>query len=164
MNDNPKPSFEMSIDTRAVYDRLKEAAIGELISFSSLSELLGRSVKGSTSNLQTALRRLEGEGWAFANVPKSGYRRLNDIEIVQTSEQARESMRRKANRVVKKLTCVQDFERLPNDMKVKHNAAVSGFGAIAAMMSPSKMKVLEASVEKAQQQLPLAKTLEAFRV
>jgi len=159
-----KTLFEMSIDTRMLYDRLKKAAVGEVVSFAQMTDTLGRQVEGANSNLQSALRRLEGEGIAFANVRGVGYQRMNDVEVVNTAEHAREGIRRKAKRAVKRLTCVQEFDKLPNELKVKHNAALSGFGAIASIMSPGRVKALEEQVMKAGAQLPLAKTLEAFKV
>lgn len=159
-----KTTFEMSIDTKMLYDRLKTAAVSETVSFMQLSDLLGRKVDGASSNLQSALHRLEGEGVAFANIRGVGYQRMNDVEVVNTAETSREGIRRKAKRAVKRLTCVRDFDRLPNDLKVKHNAAISGFGAIASIMSPGRVKALEEQVAKVGAQLPLAKTLEAFKV
>lgn len=159
-----RPSFEMSIDTRLVYEALKKAAIGEVVSLSAISQELGRKVGGEDSSIQSAIRRLlKTDGIVFENVRGVGYKRLRDEEIVNSSERDREGLRRKARKIVKKLTCVQDFDALPNELKVKHNAAVSGFGAIAAILTPGSMKKLEAHVERASQQLPLAKTLEAFR-
>lgn len=161
---NSRPNFEMSIDTRLICDRLKQAAVGEVISFKALSEALGRKVEGADSSVQSAVRNLLSvDGVVFENVRGVGYQRLTDVEIVKSSEGMRERLRRGARRMVKKLTCVQDFAALSNDMKIKHNAAVSGFGAIAAMLTPGRMKKLEDSVEKASAQLPLAKTLEAFK-
>lgn len=159
-----KTLFEMSIDTRMLYDRLKKAEIGEAVTFKQMGEILGRSVDGSCSNLQSALHRLEGEGVAFANVRGEGYQRMNDIEVVNSAEHSREGIRKKAKRAIKRLTCVQVFDALPNDLKVKHNAALSGFGAIASIMSPGRVKALEEQVAKAGAQLPLAKTLEAFKI
>lgn len=159
-----KTMFEMSIDTRMLYDRLKEAAIGEVVSFTQMQEILGRLVDGASSNLQSALHRLETDGIAFANVRGVGYQRMNDVEVVNTAESAREGLRRKAKRAIKRLTCVQQFDALPNELKVKHNAAISGFGAIASIMSPGRVKALEEQVAKAGAQLPLAKTLESFKV
>lgn len=159
-----KTLFEMSIDTRMLYDRLKKAVIGEVISFTQMGEILGRTVAGDCGNVQSALHRLEGEGIAFANVRGEGYQRMNDIEVVNSAEHAREGIRRKAKRAVKRLTCVQEFDKLPNELKVKHNAALSGFGAIASIMSPGRVKTLEEHVARAGAQLPLAKTLEAFKV
>jgi hypothetical protein len=163
MNDQ-KTRFEMSIDTRMLYDLLKKAIVGEVVSFTRMTEVLGRQIEGASSNLQSAMHRLEGEGIAFANVRGSGYQRMNDVEVVNTAEDAREAIKRKARRAVKRLTCVQDFDGLPNELKIKHNAAISGFGAIASIMSPGRMKALEEQVAKVGSQLPLAKTLEAFQV
>jgi hypothetical protein len=160
---NDRPAFVMSIDTRAVYDRLKAAGVDEMVSFRALGEALGRKVAGDDPSVQSAVRKMLSEGYLFDNVRGEGYKRLNDVEVVQTAEREREGIRRKARRAVKKLSCVQNFEKLPNDLKVKHNAAISGFGAIAQMLTAGNMKKLEGKVEAAQQQLPLAKTLEAFR-
>lgn len=159
-----KTRFEMSIDTRVLYDRLKQAVVGEVVTFEQMSDLLGRKVEGACPNLQSALRRLEGEGIAFANIRAKGYQRMNDVEIVGTAEHAREGLRRAAKKAIKRLTCVQNFDALPNEQKIKHNAALSGFGAIASIMSPGRVKKLEERVAQTGAQLPLAKTLEAFNI
>lgn len=157
-----RPMFVMSVDTRVVYDRLKKAELGETITYADLGALLGREIDGGDPIMQSALRSVENDGLVFGNVRSVGYQRLNDTEIVKSTEQDRLALRRKARRVVEKLSHVADFEALPNDLKVKHNAAVSGFGAIAAILSPAKMKALEGRIEVAQAKLPLAKTLAAF--
>ena len=161
-NSGKRPTFEMSLDTRMALDRLRQAAVGDTVTFSDLSVALGREVDGGTPTVQAALRKLERDGVIFGNVRGVGYQRLSDSAIVNTAEHERAALRRKARRVVHRLTSVADFDALPNDLKVKHNAAVSGFGAIASVLSPAKMKSLETSVEKAQAKLPLAKTLAAF--
>lgn len=161
-NGHKRPNFEMNIDTRAIFDRLKQVPIGGSITYDALSALLGRPVSGGTPTLQSALRALERDGCVFANIRGQGYQRLDDVSIVKASEHDRLLIRRKARRAVERLTSVQNFEALPNDMKVKHNAAMSGFGAIVSIMHPSKMKTLEEKVEAAQAKLPLAKTLAAF--
>lgn len=162
INAAKRPTFEMSMDTRAVYDRLNRVAIGDDATFKELSDILGRTVDGGSPHIQSALRRLEADGIIFGNIRGVGYQRLNDVGIVNTVEHERLGLRRKARKIVHRLTSIGDFEALPNDLKIKHNAAVSGFGAIAAMLAPNKMQLLEQSVEKAQAKLPLAKTLAAF--
>lgn len=165
MNTNQqKNTFEISIDTRMVYDKLKTCAVGEVVSYATLGEILGRPMDGSSSNIQSALYMLERDGIAFANVRGVGYQRMNDQEVVGTAESYRKAIRRKAERGAKRLTCVQNFDVLPNELKVKHNAALSGFGAIASIMSPGRMKALEDTVERAGASLPLAKTLDAFKI
>lgn len=164
MSEDGKNVFEMSIDTRMLYEALKKVEIGETIRFAVLGETIGRKVSGGTPNLQSALHRLLGEGKAFANVRGVGYQRMTDVDVVNSAEREREGLRQKAKRAGKRLTCVHDFERLPNELKIKHNAALSAFGAIAACMSPARMKQVEEQVAVSRAQLPLARTLQAFMV
>lgn len=161
-NGSKRPMFVMSVDTRVVYDRLKKAALGETVTYIELGSMLGREIDGGDPIMQSALRSVENDGFVFGNVRSVGYQRLNDTEIVKSTEQDRLALRRKARRVVEKLSHVTDFDALPNDLKVKHNAAMSGFGAIAAILAPAKMKALETKIEQAAMKLPLAKTLAAF--
>lgn len=162
MTDTKRPTFEMSLDTRVVVDALRDVKVGERITYQSIGDALGRAVDGGDPHIQSALRRLEADGVIFGNVRRVGYQRLADVDIVNTVEHERKGLRRKARRIVHRLTSIADFEALPNELKVKHNAAVSGFGAIAAILAPDKMRQLEAKVEGAQAKLPLAKTLAAF--
>lgn len=157
-----RPTFEMSLDTRTAIERFQRAAIGDTVTYADLGAALGREVDGGSPTVQAALHRLERDGVIFGNVRGVGYQRLGDVAIVGTIEHERVSLRRRARRIVHRLTSIADFDALPNDLKVKHNAAVSGFGAIASVLSPAKMKALETTVEKAQAKLPLAKTLAAF--
>lgn len=161
--ENAKPTFELSIDTRMCADALKQGAAGETVTFATIGAALGRKVDGGDSTVQSALRHLMNEdGIVFESVRGIGYKRLKDVDIVGTVERDRGKMRRHAKRVVKRLLCVADFDAMPNEAKIKHNAALSGFGAIASILKTGNMKKLEQSVERASQQLPLAKTLEAF--
>lgn len=160
----PNPTFELSIDTRLLYDHLRKTPIGETVSFDALSEVTGAPVHGSTSSLQSAIRRLQSiDGRIFASVRGVGYQRLSDVGIVRSTESARDTLRRRASRMIKRLACVEDFGALPKELQVKHNASMSMFGAIAHMLKPSSTKILEDQVAKAQAALPLAKTLEAFK-
>lgn len=158
-----RPSFEMSVDTKMVFDALRKVQVGEQITFAALSGLLGRHVGGGSPHVQSALRSCEADGMIFGNIRGVGYQRLSDEGIVNTVEHERKGLRRRARKIVHRLTSIGDFEALPNELKVRHNAAVSGFGAIAAMLAPAKMALLEQTVEKAAAKLPLAKTLEAFK-
>lgn len=162
-NGSRRPTFELSVDTRIVRDRLAKAAIGETVTYTELSDALGRKVGGGSPHIQSAVRSLETDGVIFGNIRGVGYQRLADAQIVDTVEHERKGLRRRARRIVHRLTSIGDFDGLPNASKIKHNAAVSAFGAIAAMLSPGKMKTLETTVESAQAKLPLAKTLEAFK-
>lgn len=159
-----KTKFELSIDTRIVYDLLMKAAVGDTVTFTAIGKELGREVHGAEPHLQSALHRCQSnDNRVFANIRKVGYKRLSDAEIVTTGERETEMLRRRAKRAGNRLTCVENFDGLPNDLKVKHNTYLSLFGAITAMSKTGSVKKLEGEVFRAQAALPLAKTLEAFK-
>lgn len=157
-----RPAFERSLESKQFYERLSEVNPGQRITYGQLSELMGKKITGGYPHLQHALKTLEREGVIFANVRGEGYERLDDVGIVDTFEMERLHIRRKATRVMNRLTSVRDFNSLPNEKKVAHNAAVSGLSAISSMLHPRKMRNLEQAVEKAQHHLSLTKTLAAF--
>lgn len=160
---NRKPTFVTSMDSLIAYELLEQANIGDVVSYSNFKTALGIEVDGSSPHIQYAIKRLLKEGILFENIRGVGYKRLNDHEIVQTAARERGMLRRQAEKSVRRLTCVRDFDALPNDAKIQHNAAVSAFGAIASMISSNGIKKLENTVRTQGQKLSLSKTLEAFR-
>lgn len=163
-DENKRPAFVASIDSRITYELLEKAEIGDVVSYVDFKEALGTEVGGGCSHIQYAVKRLLKEGVVFENIRGVGYRRLDDIEIVGTIERDRGVLQRQAKKSIRRLTCVNDFDALPNDVKIKHNAAVSVFGAIASMASHKGMKQVEATVQPLGQKLSLARTLKAFMV
>lgn len=155
--------FEMSIDSQTILKRLSEAEIGEVISYSDMNKLIGRSVQAEAHYcLQTAMRNMLSDGKVFAVVRGEGVRRLADAEIVGVGEYALAHMRRTARRAGRKLLAVEDFDALPNEIKIRHNAIASVLGAIEHFSHPLRVKRIEGKVAQAQARLPLKKTLEAF--
>lgn len=161
--ENGKTLFELSIDTRTLYDLLAKADHNQTVTYTEMTDLLGRHVEGGDPNLQSALRRVENlDGIVFGNVLGVGYKRLSDIEIVQTSEREITAIRRRAKRAGRRVTRIADFDSLPNEVKVRHNAALSLFGALNIMTKPKQVKKLESAVAAAAKELPLGRTLEVF--
>lgn len=159
--------FEISVDAKLLHERLKKVGIDEVISWEDLSEVISRDVRAGGSAygaLTTARRRaLVDEGMVFDPVKGKGLKRLSDAEIVETSQAKIDSVRRRSRAALKRLACVQNFNGLPSDKQVKHNVFASIFSAFVMVTKAGPMKKLEDQVAEAQAQLPLAKTLEAFR-
>lgn len=162
--ENGKTLFEMSIDTRALYDLLLKADPGQTVTFVEMTNLLGRDVAGVFPNLQSALRRVENlDGIVFGNVRGIGYKRLNDIEIIQTSEREIVAIRRRARKAGRRVTKIENFDALPNEEKIRHNMSLSLFGAINSMTKPKQVRKLEEAVSSAAKELPIGRTLEVFK-
>lgn len=163
-----KALFEPSVDTNFLAAKLSKVDVGEIVTYEELSDAIdGRDVRPGQpgySALVSARRRLERQhGIVFGSVRKVGLKRLSDIGIVDTSDQAIASIRRKARRSAKRLTCVKNYEGMPAEKQVKHNAYMSIFGALAAASRASTVRLIEEEVAIKQDQLSLTKTLEFFK-
>lgn len=156
---------EISVDARLLHQKLKTIEIGATVTWDDLSSVIGRDVRDSGySALTTARRRVQiDDGMIFDAVHTIGLKRLTDIEIVSSGQSFVDRVRRIARKGAKRLLSVKDFDKLPNNVKVSHNAYASLLGAITQVSSESKVRMLEKHVQNTQQALPLAKTLEVFK-
>ena len=156
---------EMSVDARLLYERIVKAAVGDTVTYEELSAVIDRNVQGAArSALNSARARAKrDDSMVFGTIMNSGIKRLDDIEIVGTSEAVMRHMRRTARKQVGTLASIRDFNALPNDVKVRHNASVSIMGALMQATSAKAVKTVEARVTMTQQPLALAKTLDAFK-
>jgi hypothetical protein len=158
-------TFEMSTETRRLYEMLLATGIGELITYARLSAELGRTIGGGDHHLQAARNRaLKLDGAVFQNLPRIGYRRLNDEQIVATAPETRLRLRREIRRGARIMACVSEFDRLPNRAKIEHNAQLSILGALGAALKPEAVKRVEDGVRRVQKSLPVAETLQAFGI
>lgn len=154
-----KADFELSADSKTLASVLLEAQKDETITYERLSKAIGRDVRADASGaLQTARRLAQREQrMVFDAVRGVGLKRLQDSDIVDLSDKARDQMRRTARRTAKKLVCV-DFDGLPNDKKVKHNAALSMMGALATLTTETSFGRLQSKVQQTRtDHLPAAK-------
>ncbi|MCP5099884.1 MAG: hypothetical protein GY943_30390 [Chloroflexi bacterium] len=159
-----KPTFELSIDTRLLYELLKSCEVNETVTYVQLSKEIGQPVEGANSSLQSALRKcMTQDDIVFENVRGEGYKRLNDIDIVSASERDTTGIRKRARKAAKKLTLVTDFAALPQDKKIEHNTRLSILSAITSAASRKSENKISAAVTKQGHELPFAATLEAFK-
>lgn len=156
---------ELSIDTQTLERLLKTCAIGDVVTYAALSDAIGRDVQnGARHILVSAERRVQREQMVFEPVRNVGVKRLDDAAIVGTTAGTMDRVRNLARRQRRKLECVQDFDALPNELKLKHNVAVSVFGILGHITSDRQVKKLESKMTAQQHDaLPMAKFLDAMR-
>lgn len=155
---------EMSIDTRVCVNRLKEAKSGEVIPYKELSELIGRDVQNSAYSVLFSARRIVERDYriVFHPIRSIGLKRLDDTGIVSVGESTLSKIRKVTKRGIKQIACVQDFNNLSQEQKIKHNTYLSMLGVMHHASQGKSVQKLENKVREAQASLPLAKTLEAF--
>lgn len=158
-----KISTEMNADSRAIYERLGKASVGDTVTYAELKALARRDVQsGDRYILATAIRNSLRDGRVFGCVRAIGVKLLNDGEIIADAESVTPRIRRLSRRASRKLTAVHDFDKLPNDAKIKHNTLLSVFGAIASIGKDTNVAKVEQKVRETSQTLSIAQTLEAF--
>lgn len=159
-----KPNFEISVDTRLLYQELKKIKTGEDISYEVLSKAVGYQLEGANSHLQSAIRMaFTNDGMVFDNIRGTGYRRLTDEEIIDAATRDTDSLRRKSRKSAKRLASVSNFASMAPEKRIEHNARLSLFAAITNMTKPSAYEQLRENVTSFGTELPFAKTLEAFK-
>lgn len=156
---------EATVDTRMLYKRLSEMNPGESVSYTDLSNIIGRNVQGDARfNLNTARKMVEREdSKTFGVIINEGVKCLEDKEIVITGGNAIDRIRRYSGRAARRFQCISDMGKLTNEEKIKLNANASILGAIAFIGRAKNIKKIEAAVMATQEQLPYAKTLDVFK-
>jgi len=157
-------TFQMSKETSDLIRKLESTTIGEIVTYDELSEVAHGDVLGRCrSNLTSARKHLENEKRIlFGCIRKVGLKRATDIEVVAEGEKGLSRVRRAARRASKRTVCIKDFDKLPEEVKVRHNAALSILGALDLATRPSKVKQIQAAVKTANDRLAIGQTLDLF--
>lgn len=161
---NPVPRFQASTDARILYDRIRQMKVGETLTYPEIAGVVGvKTADSRTKGLRTAMKMaMRLDNMDFAAVHKIGYKRLSDVEIVDTVDQAMGRVRRGARRAANRLGHVQAFGNLPVEKQEKHNAALSLFNVVGSVTTTSSFVRIEKAVQKARHELPMADTLKAL--
>lgn len=160
-------NWQMSVDARLLYERLKLAAVDELVSYKELSVIVRRDVQNEARGiLETARRRCMKEDMiVFGTVVNEGLKRLSPSGTIQAGEFFVRHIKKTARKGIATISCLttEQFNSLSNEEKVMHNTNRSALGILEHISRPSGVKKIEGAVTKEQTALPLAKTLELFK-
>ena len=159
---NRSPIPAMSADTRLLIDHLRSLGVGAVASYADLTKTIGKDVRSRRHSLRSAMRHLLREGKVYAAVMRAGIKRLNDQEIVAVGDEGLRRMRKMANRISRKLSCVTDFDALPDKQRYRHNALMSLSMAVGSITDSRKVEKLEHRVAQVGRSLPLSSTLHSF--
>lgn len=157
------PDFSRSTQTNALIDVLRAAQIGSVVSYAALSEAIGEDVTECRHYLYTAVNVLQSEGIAFGTVRGEGVKRLVAEEIPAIGESAMGHIRRTSRRARKRMGVVGGMNDVPNEVRIKVNAAASMLGVIENFSSNKSRKVVESEVAKTNGPIPPMKLLEALK-
>ena len=154
--------FEKSADTKVIESRLKEAKVGDLITYDELSRILGRDVREFAYGALTSARKaMLASGVVFGTESKVGIKRLDDLQIINSTESDRKRLQRIGKHSLRKLSAVK-FENLTEESKRKHTTMAAQMGAIAMFASKSTTARIETNVKPTSETLAIGETLKIF--
>jgi len=156
-------NFEKSNDTKILESVLEGASVGDLVTYEELSKAIGRDVRKFAQPSLCSARRglLNAKRIVFGCETGVGLKRLNDEEIVHSSESDRRRMKRAATRAIKKLAVV-NFEGLSEELKRQHVVASAQLGAIEMFSGKNATKKIESKVDGSKTTLAIGETLQMF--
>jgi len=155
--------FQMGIDAKIILDALSKLEVGELLTYQQMSALIGRDVRQHRHIMAAARKGLMRDSKVFAPVENQGLQRLTDAQKVQVAGDQLRRITRITKKIRATLAAVADFDKLPNDLMVQHNATMSLCGAIGQMSAASSMRKVEQVLQYGNRQvLPIAETLKFF--
>jgi len=153
---------EKSSDTKIVESVLREAKIGETVSYERLSKAIGRDVREfAQCAMRTARNALIKEKIVFGVEANVGLVRLNDSEIVKSTEHDRQRLRRIGRKSLRKLEVV-DYAALTAEDKRRHTTAAAQMGAIEMFASKATANRIESKVTADTKVLAIGETLSLF--
>jgi len=157
---------QLSVDAQIIYERLKKATVGELITYAELSELIKQNIQQEArKRLDTARKKaLREDDMVFATVIGQGVKRISDEEnALTTGPSTIKRIRREASRGLKRLAAVKNFDSMSHEAQIRHNMAVCVMGAFRQASHKSRINKIENELHQKNEKLAISKTLEFFK-
>ena len=156
--------FEQGMDTRAIYSLLRDAKVGETITYRAMSAACGKRISGASNALQRAKMIAKRENQIAFRVERNhGLVRLSDAELATNNADVGVSRsRRLARREAKTMACVENYAGLSPQHQIAHTIRMSFFGAVAYMANGRRLDKIGNKVSGRSGDLPIKETLELF--
>ena len=141
-----------SIDVQKLVEVLKTVDEGQMITYADLTAAIGgRDVSKKYRYLLDQARRFiqREHEIVFAAEKNIGLIRLDDVGKSSIGKQTIVHIRRSAKRGCEKMSCVKDFDAMPEEAKAEHNFGMSVLGAIAASTKKKPLLAIEAKTRTA---------------
>lgn len=159
-----KTYYQKSAEAQAIELFLETAEIGQVITYSDISDAAGVDVTSSAhrGKLRTARESLQnGQQMLFGCVKGIGLKRLDDAQIVGAGASMIRTMSRQATRAARALACA-DFASLSDADKIKHNVSMSIAGAVRISTSEASRVSLERKVLSNGGKIDIHSTMQFF--
>lgn len=162
--ENKKAIAELSVDTQVIIGLLKKCEVGQMITYASLSQAIGRNVQTAARHITESARDIVQRDYhmVFSCVLNEGLKRLDDTAIVELHRGSTARISRHAARTIRKMSCAE-YERLSQSQKVQFNVGVSVLGAIGQITRRKQIATVEKRVTETMDKVAFGKMLDMFK-
>jgi hypothetical protein len=135
-SDDDRSIPDKRIETQLMEERFASASVGETITYDDLESLTGIDVRGRFRHLlYSALGSVKARHRiAFACVPRKGYVRADDAQIVATVDGVHRRIRGVAKSGMKTLACAEYSALSPEDQR-RHNTGATIYHVVSTVTS-----------------------------
>lgn len=152
---------QMGIDARMIYDLLDKLEEGELLTYDAMSNCIKRNIRNHWSIIETARRNHYANSKVFATVKNEGLKRVDDSTKVDIAEAHIKRVRGVIKKSKRICTSVLDFDKMPNDKKIKHNMILSLGATLLQFSSSNALKKIETKSDT--RTLAVGEVMELFK-
>ncbi len=153
---------EASPEVRLIADMLIACPVGEVVTYTSMSVAIGRSILSRRHIVYAALKKAEKEvGAVFASIRGQGYKRLAASEVIEVvGSSARAHIRRTARRSARTLN---EGTRRHNNLKPEEQRKVAAEMSVLGLIEHiSRDKVVAPKEDAPTKPQPVAVTAREF--
>lgn len=162
---NKRHIGSISIDTKTIVGALKDIPVGGFVEYGTLSSAIGRNVQGIARGVLESARRICEREYSivFGVVFSKGLKHLTDEETAKLARPWFDHVRRGSRRTARRIASIKDGASISQEAMREQFTGLSLMGALMHMTTGRQIARLEGKVEEAARELPLQKTLDAFR-
>ena len=160
----PRKSIaEASAESQLLYQAIVELAVDEILTYETMDRIIGREVRKARHFLMTAQNMARREkGFVYAMVRNTGIKRLSDHGVLDKHRNLHNSLRKKANRTIRDLACV-DREGLSQADRTQVDLQRTFCALVSTVSKPKNVTKIEETVKETSNALAFQKTLELFK-
>jgi hypothetical protein len=157
--------FKISLETQVIHDLLIDLEVGDIVEYKELNTLINGDVQnGQRHHLMSAREMAQrDENVVFATIIDVGIKRMSDGEIAQSGDYSRKHIHRTADKALDRLACIDDFDKLPNELKIEHNTSMAIMGVLREATKTKTVKQIRGSIENPKKELPSAFIMETIK-
>lgn len=158
------PASTWASDVRALIDAMLLLSANEILTYTAMEQLLGKTIKGDSSEYQVARERLARDYHVeIKTIPRVGAQRLDDGGIVEELPRDRDAIHRKVHRSIRRAGNIEDYGALTNAQKLEHDRHAAHLGLMAELNKPHVARAIDDRVRKEPLRIDVDKLIEALR-